>query len=445
MLISGIISCHEEEDISMASSLLLEFSADTVEFDTLLTSRNSITKRFRIFNTNNKAIRISEIALGRGTSSPYQLTVNGKNGKGITDEVVMGGDSLLVLVTVTIDPSDESTPFLVKDSIITRWNGNQADIKLVSWGQNANYLEGPVLCDETWTSEKPYVLIKDVLVDSLCTLTIEKGTKIYLDNGIRMLVQGSLIVEGDSGQHVIFRNSRFDENYIEAPGQWDGIYFLEGSRSEISYATVENARVGLRIGTPDNDTIPDLTVRNTIIRHMSETAVQAFTSDVYFENCLLYNAGESLVFHAAGGNYYYDHCTLVNTPNFFFQDVSSFVFADNIVLSNNETLVEDLTVRVRNSILWDEGEQEILFSVTEESNSQLAFSRNIIYGFSGLTGNTVSSEKNFPGFADPNLFEYRLDSLSPAIDAGIPGISDLDLEGHPRDALPDIGAFERIR
>lgn len=435
--------CKDDVDISGSESARLSFTNDTILFDTLLTSRGSITRRFRIYNNNREAIRISLIRVAGGERSPYSLIVNGKTGNSIEDEILLGKDSLLVLVSALIDPTVRTTPFLVKDSLFIEWNGNQEKIRMIAWGQNANFLSGDIICDETWTADLPYVIAGDILIDSLCSLTIEKGSHIYFDKDVSIFVKGSLIVNGDSGQHVLFRNSRLDESYEISPGQWDGIYFLEGSNNNyIQYATIENGISGLRIGTPDADTIPDLEVKNTIIRHMSQTAVQAYTSDAYFENCLFYNAGQSILFHAAGGSYSYIHCTMSNFPNFFVGESPAYVFADNLILNNNQTLVEELQFEIVNSILWGEGENELLISISNEATARAWIYNNIIRGSQSIDNNFFSLQNNFPGFQEAVSFNFKPDSSSRAVDAGVVGLVNIDIEGKLRDELPDIGAYE---
>ena len=52
-----------------------------------------------------------------------------------------------------------------------------------------------------------------------------------------------------------------------------------------------------------------------------------------------------------------------------------------------------------------------------------------------------------PLFLDFNLNDYRIDSLSPAVDYGSKTIADqvpFDILGNPRTESPDLGAFEFV-
>ncbi|MEP0367973.1 MAG: right-handed parallel beta-helix repeat-containing protein [Cyclobacteriaceae bacterium] len=442
-----IYSCEPvEEKISGSGSINLHFSTDTVIFDTLLTARTSITKRLRIFNPSKKAVSISSIRLGKGESSPYSIIVNGKFGTEIEDEVLFGGDSLLVLVDVEIDPQDINLPYIVKDSVVVDWNGNSGHVKLVAWGQDANFINGEIICDQTWTADRPYVIYDGILVDSLCTLTIQPGARIYLDNEAAVFVKGTLKVLGDSSNRVVFRNTRFDENYKIAPGQWDAIYFLEGSKNnEIRYADLENGTQGLRIGTPDDDTDYDLVLANASIRHMSQTGIQSYTSDLLVENTEIFNCGNFTVVNALGGYYRYEHCTFSNIGSYFINEDPSFYFTDELEIEQNQFLYGDIDVLIRNSIIWGPNDEELFFEASGNANFTLEMSSNIIKSEQDFgTTNYTSTENDFPGFVDPFEFNFRLDSLSFARDKGEDLGYEFDVLGIPRDDKPDIGAHERV-
>lgn len=423
----------------------LIFSTDTVSFDTLITSRTSITRRFRIFNPSNQDIVLNEIAVAGGENSFYDIIVNGKQGAYVEDELLEKGDSLLVLVNVNIDPNDQDLPFLVKDSVIVNWDQNETDIKLEAWGQNATFLRGQILCDETWTNERPYVIQGFVAVDSLCTLTIAPGARVFVDNGASIFVQGTLDVQGDSGNVVTFRNTRFDPSFLRAPGQWGGLVFFPGSRdNRISYATIENAVNGIfSFGTNVASARVQLEVDHTTIRHMSNTGIQAFTSVMDVSNTQIYDCGGFMAAHFVGGKYTYDHCTFTNGQTSFIRDEPSVVFLDNFP-SNEEPIVEDLSISITNSIIWGSEDEELFIGNEGGAVIESVIEQNIIRSQEEIRGNFISDEFDFPGFANPFSFDYQLDSLSFARDRATGSRITDDLLGIPRDGLPDIGAFERV-
>jgi hypothetical protein len=437
-----------EEEITADQNAKLTFSRDTVIFDTLFSSVTSITKRLLVFNPNKNAVNISRLYLGLRNISEYSIIVNGEESDEIRDEVILGNDSLLILINVKANAQNKDLPFIVKDSIVFESNGNTDHVKLVSWGQDAVFLNAErIACNTTWTSERPYVIYNFALVDTLCRLNVDPGARIYIDNGASLFVRGSLKLNGTQENKIIVRNTRLDPKFDISPGQWDGIFYLEGSSGNIiEHAVISNGTTGLRVGTPDDNTDYDLEIGNTIIEHMSEAGILAFTSDVRAYNTVIYNCGRYVVGNFLGGNYVYEHCTFSNDPPSFFNDEPSYQFSDNILLEDNSTISADLSLKIVNSLLWGDKDEEILVSVSGDRIVTLEIHDNIIrstdLGYEEL-GNTISTESNFPGFYDRFLYDYQIDSLGNARDAA-PYIGiDFDILGNPRDDKPDYGAYER--
>jgi len=445
------ISCVPENEIlSTNPNYQLIFSKDTVSFDTVFTTLGSVSKRLIVHNPHPNAVEIENVYIGKGTDSQYDITVSGKNQKVVENQVIMGNDSLLVLVTVSIDPNEVSLPFVVRDSIVFVTNGNQQDVKLQSWGQNAHFLGDSILaCDAQWKPDKPYYLYGSILVDSLCTLTIDKGVQIYAAFNSFVFIKGTLLANGDSQERILFRNERLEERYENIPGQWGGIFFLEGSKNNIiEYTDIRNVQYGLRVGTPDKDTIPDLIIRNTRIENTSVGGILTYSSDLMAVNTLVNTSTGYNVANFAGGNYIYQHCTFANYPISFFQESPSVIFTDNVVLENDEIITEAINLHLYNTIVWGNLSEEIYIDTSGGSefilrsyNSILKSSLDIFEG----SGNYLSTDTEFMQFQDYNNYDYTPDSLSPAIDnARKTGLS-IDLFGFERDSLPDIGAIEFLK
>jgi hypothetical protein len=464
-LLSGVFiwSCiPEQEKISTNPDIRLRFSSDSVAFDTIFTAVSSITRRLKVYNDSRNAIEIGKISVEGGDGSPFSIVVNGSAGQEHSNVRLLGEDSLLVLVDVTIDPADDDNPFLVTDKIQFETNRNSQDVDLVAYGQDAVFINGQILdCNTTWAANRPYVIYNSVLVDSLCTLTIEEGTKIYSHNASYIFVQGSLIARGTVDNPVVFSNDRFDENFINAPGQWGGIVLLEGSHSnEIDQARIRNARIGIYAGTPDQDDIPDLVIANSIIENMGGAealpsgnfsilpgyGILAFNSDVFAYNVLIDNCEVQAVGNYAGGNYQYQHCTFANYSFDFFRQSAGVLLADNLVLDDNSVLQNPLRVTMLNSIIWGNLIDEIDFSIAEPANSELIIQNNLIRTQKHTESLGESNLLNTdPVFTDPEKYNYRLMEQSPAIDAGLPIGVTSDLDGNVRDDSPDIGAYENVQ
>ena len=444
-IIASSLSCSlTSEEISTDPIAKLRFSTDTIFFDTIFSEIPSISKRLRVFNDHNQAISIASIAL-KDMNTPYTVTVNGIEGVSFINTKILANDSILLLVKANITDRGDDSPYVVEDQLQFLTNGNNQEVSIFSWGQDANYLKDSVLaCNTTWTTGKPYVIFDHVLVDSLCTLTIEPGTRIFSHVGSNIYVKGSIKVNGTADERVLFMNDRFDGSYASYPGQWGGIIFLEGSKAnEIQYTDIRNAEIGVWLGTPDDDDIADLVIENSIIENMSQYGLLAFTSDLEMTNCLLDNAGEIVFAGFAGGNYQLKHNTIANYAFGFFKKQPGFVVSDQVQLSDGSTIQAPVNLTLQNNIIWGSSADEVtLLNDADEafvlsmSNNLLKSTNDVFIGFDNILNLD-------PLFIDPEAYNYQLDSLSPAINTGANLGVILDLLGNTRTAIPDIGAYER--
>ena len=135
------------------------------------------------------------------------------------------------------------------------------------------------------------------------------------------------------------------------------------------------------------------------------------------------------------------HSTLANYGLGFFRTQPIAVFTDNLELNDGSVLLGDLTVSVQNSIIWGTQQDEVVFSDAGGKLFDIDMSHNLIRS----TDNSFSNKNIInqdPLFVSPFEFNYRIDTLSPAIDQGVDlGIS-FDLDSLQRDNLPDLGAYE---
>lgn len=441
-------SCNpEEEIISENPDYQLVFSSDTIAFDTVFTSIGSVTKRLMVRNPNPNALIIETISVGGGEDSPYRISIGGTESNGIENLYVLGKDSLLVLVSVTVDPNDETLPFVVRDSIVFMTNGNVQDVKLQSWGQNANFIGNVILsCGTNWTADLPYFVHGSILVDTLCTLNVLEGVQVYASFNSFIFIKGTLNVQGSPGERVVFRNERLEARYENVPGQWGGIIFLEGSKNNvIEYADIRNVQYGVRLGTPDNDSIPDLVLKHVRIENTAVAGIAAFTSDLWAENTLINTSAGYVAGNFAGGNYTYNHCTFANYPILFFGNPSMLIITDAVDLEDGTTITEAIHVNLLNTIVWGYKTEEIALELTLNDESEI-FTHNSILKtsleeFEG-PGTILSTKDDFMLFRDVDGYDYTPDSLSPAIDNALGSETGIDLFGQPRDSLPDIGAIE---
>lgn len=448
-----ILSCRPEEDIIAHDAVSLRFEQDTVSFDTLFTTEQSITKRLRVYNPSRKTVLIDYIGLSKGSESPYSLYVNGIRAKEFGEQHLIAGDSLLLLLEARLPATTDTLPYLANDLLLFNNRGLQQQVPVIGYGQNARFFSDSLLvCDQLWDSPVPYVFTRSVLVDTLCTLTIAKGTRLYFKPGASLYVKGSLIAEGDTAQtdRILFRSHRIGEGYDNQPGQWGGIIFMPGTKNNLlNYCTVRNANIGIYLEAPDEDSQPDLELGNCQIENNLWGGIVSLNSDLRVWNTLVHSSARYTVANMGGGHYSYEHCTLVN---FFSQrePVPVLYISDYLKAGEDgKKEAEHLQFRMVNSIVWGNmfSAKEIQLESENLENVQLEVSHNLLrttesfwQGNESITGKEV----HLPKFKASVKYDYSLDSLSPAVNAGLPLEYKYDIRGKLRDQNPDIGAYEYI-
>ncbi len=437
-------SCKPSLEYELAPTQL-RFSADTVYFDTLLTTVISITKRLRVYNDNDKAVTISSIGISN-SSDAFSIIVNGVEGNDFTNTDLLGGDSLLILLKANLQEQNQDLPYVVEEALQFSTNGAAQQIPVIAWGQDAHFLRDSILvCNTVWTAGKPYVISNNILIDSLCKLTIEPGTRIFSHIGSSIYIKGTVESKGSAQSPVLFMNDRFDNGFDNAQGQWGGLVFLEGSQSNImEFTTIRNAQNGIWLGTPDKDDIPDLVLNQCIIENMSGSGILSFSSDLSMTNSLINNCVEFNMAGLAGGNYDFKHNTFANFGFGFFRNQPVLVFTNNLQLSDGSIISEDLNAKLRNSIVWGSQNEELQFSNSGDKQFNVSFTNNLLR--TELQEFEADNILNLdPLFVEPSVFDYRIDSLSPAIDVGVDLGILIDLDSLQRDSKPDVGAYEWIQ
>lgn len=456
-------NCRKEK-LLKDSSATLDFSADTVTFDTVFTQRGSATKQLKVFNPHNQRIQINSIKLGGGENGQFRMNVDGEPSPAVTDLEIGAKDSIYIFVEVTVDPDNQNNPFVIRDSIVYNVNGNQQKTILEAWGQNANYyrpdIDGGdnfpdfsiIDCNTTWTDAKPYVIQGFAVVDSGCTLTIQEGTQIHFGNNASLFVfaNGRLKVEGTADNPVRFQGVRLEDFYDNVPGQWGGLWLSKGSQNNvIDHAIIENAEVGIRVDSFGN--APNLQIRNSIIRNCLSTGILGLTSVIFAENCLIYNCGEHNVNLEFGGIYEFYNSTFANYGSRYIDHKKSILKLSNYLNTGNGQVPTSLRADFYNCIVHGSKDEEIQLDQADNQNAPYRFK----FSYSLLKTKHDVADTNYtnviqnkdPHFKDIGDNDYHLKSNSPAIDAGtnnLPGqiTIDTDLEGNQRDNDPDLGVYE---
>ena len=425
----------------------LEFSLDTLVFDTVFTTVGSTTQQFKIYNRENKSVNIEEIELMGGSNSPFRMNIDGQKGTKLENIELFANDSLYAFVEVTLDLNGGTLPLIVEDSIRFKTNGKDQYVKLAVWGQDA-YFHYKDVNEGIWPNDKPHVIYGYAAVDSAKTLTIQAGTDIFLHkNSILYVYKSTLNVEGTLGNEVVFQGDRLEPDYDGVSGQYYGIYFQEARPSSIEYAIIKNGTSGIHLYSEDQTSSGyTLTLKNTIIENQARYGVFIYSgAKVKAENCIISKNGTHALLVLEGGDFNFNHCNLLGYGNSQNPAVGISNYFKNS--STNTTNVSSIQEgKLYNCILSGNLETELAFDTIQMPGVQLNFDfKNCLIKSKEIPTNSfyqnILWNKN-PQFTDvsKNDFEFSLNSILNAngISTGIMS----DIFGNPRNNPPDIGAIE---
>lgn len=470
-------SCNADETISTDAGARLEYSLDTVAFDTVFTSIGSATKTLKIINPNKDGIRIDKIA-PKAENSPFRFNVDGIAGSNFADVVVPGEDSIYIFIEVTVDPDQDVSvsPFFIEDALTIDYNGNSDAVELIAWGQNANYfpsfqgqglttLTTCKLNDLVWDDPKPYVLYGILVIDS-CNLIIPAGARIHVWGGLAraevngntiqyndgLLVfgaNGSLEIQGTAENPVTISGTRLEASFAKERGQWSGIRALAGSSLDIAFATIEHPNVGIYA---DSGSVVRL--NNTIIQHTGAEGIVGVSANISAQNSLIHNNSSHSFASVFGGQYDFKYCTLANYGN----NASSVRLLNFRCDADNSCFAFPLQADFTNCIIAGSQADELIMEDALPGEDFFKYSfKNCILRYKDL-----GTKEPFLDFESTltdcinlqlsdSLFineseDYHLSPASIAIGKAIP-LQDIatDLENNQRDDTPDIGCYEATK
>jgi hypothetical protein len=445
-----LFSC-QKDSFTTSKNAFLRTETDTLHFDTVFTTTGSTTQRFKIFNDNSKGIHISTIQLKGGISSPFKINAMGIAGPVINNIDVAGNDSLYVFVSVHINQSNATLPFIVRDSIEVWANGNKKVVQLEAYGRNARFIRSRIIeNNEVWNNDLPYVIVGGVEVDENVKLTINEGCKIYMHADAPFIVSGTLEVLGKKydSTRVIFTGDRLDEPYRDYPASWPGIYFNPSSKDNvINYAIIKNAYQAIVVLNPSPNANPKLKLSETIVDNSYESGIVGVNTSIIAQNLLVSNCANNLAL-VGGGNYQFTHVTAASYGNNLIQHKTPVLLLSDFY----DNAQNNLKAEFRNCIFWGEGglvDDEVQVKA-KGSTADIKF-QNMLWKVKTQPPGATNVWNQDPLFDSVNTsknyydFHFRQKS-SPAVDKGLNTSITLDLDGNPRpkpSTAPDLGCYEK--
>jgi hypothetical protein len=467
LLIVGLYSCNDEL-ISSDPKYRLEFSTDTLTFDTVFTTLGSATSKIVLYNRNKVGLNISSIKIKNGSTSFFKINVDGS--KSATNEFenieIRPNDSLYIFVAVTINPNNANSPIFIEDSLNFITNGVKKSIKLNAYGQDMELFRNKLIKnDTTLTANKPYLIYGNLTVDSAKTLTLNPGCRIFFHNNSNLIVHGSLKAEGTADKPITLRGDRLDDiqfskpvSYNNVAGQWGGVYLLwEHGNHTLNHVNMHSGYVGINF-VNTKSSIPQLRISDCRIHNFLLYGLMIQNGNVTVTNTEISNSSSYCVF-LNGGNHSFTHCTIVNY--FDNSNVQPIPRDKNPALMiMNLKLTIPMENIFKNCIISGSAENE--FSFASQTMDQYKGTFDHCY-IRVSTASTLSQFTNIRWYNKNDIpfksisydyekktyFNFTPDSLSPACglaDKAVAAKFSIDLNGKSRltDGEPDAGAYEWI-
>lgn len=353
----------------------LEFSLDTLVFDTVFTTVGSTTGQFKVYNRHNSGIMIDEIELVGGSNSPFKLNFDGLQGTFFEDIGLEGGDSLFCFVEVTLSVNGGTLPMIVEDSIRFRTNGTDQYVRLAVWGQDA-YFHNYDTNSGTWPNDKPHVVYGRAQVAPNQTLTIDAGTQVYLHKNSSIYVyRGTLNVTGSANNKVTFRGDRLESFYDNVPGQWYGIYLDSAYNCTINHAVIKNATTGIHVESKDPGQAGATTVKvtNTEIKNAASFGMLFYDlPKVEAENVLVHSSGIHALIVLQGADMKFTHCDLLA----YGDGDGSYpaVGMRNYYVAGGTMTVRDIYAEFNNCVIWgNDADQLVMDTVNPTGTADIDF------------------------------------------------------------------------
>lgn len=435
----------------------LEFSSDTIVFDTIFTTIGSTTQQFKIYNNDKKELKIEEVELMGGSSSPFRMNLDGLIGTSFGDIDIPANDSLFCFVEVTLQINGQVLPMVVEDSIRFRTNGKDQYVKLAVWGQDmyyhySNFKTGVLdtANEGVWPNDKPHLIYGAAIVDSAKTLTIPAGTKIYMHKtSILYNYKGTMNFEGTQANKITIQGDRLESFYDDVAGQYYGVYYHLARPSTMEHVVIKNATSGVHVYSKDAAfSGTTLTMKKVEIKNPSSYGIFLFDGPkVDVENTLVYHSGIHALLVLKGAEFTFNHCNFMGfgagdptTPavgirNYFVDQFGTLTIAS--VPSGN----------FNNCVIDGYGDEQLVFDTLPGATLNFDFNKSVIKATASSHSMFTTSIFNQPVyFIAPYQGNFKFSNTSSALsnsaDAAFLTSDNKDIEDNLRSNPTDIGVYE---
>lgn len=441
-----------EDDVTTSPSAQPVFSTDTLQMGEMFTGEQTPTYSFKVFNPNDKILRISHIGL-RQNDGMFRLNVDGQSGREFSDVEIRPHDSIYVMVTVVLPENGSWSPVDVENAVVFQTNGVTSEVILAVEGQDVERIRGRVIeSDETWLGDHPRQVFDSLVVAEGATLTLEAGTQLYFHDGSYLRVRGTLITRGTYEAPVIMTGDRRGNVVTDIPfdlmsRQWEGVVFSPSSRANrMEFTEIKNTWIGVVVDSVAySEAEPSLSMTCCRLRNSAQNVLQSRHSSIEAMSCEFAEAGAGSVY-IEGGVMDFNYCTISNYYLF------SAITGPCLQLRHTGPSDDDASGQ---AYLRGQLNNSIIYGMTADM-SPTNLDDTDVYVRRCLLRSSGTDDLHFIGILwgeDPMwytdrtayIFDYQLKPDSPCLgqaDTALPAPPPTDFYGVARPSRPAIGAYQ---
>lgn len=449
-LVLVLSSCKNDEIDFATANKMLKFSRDTVFCDTVYNQVRSETYSVKVYNQENKDVKIPRIYLEGGENSQYRINVDGRSGYNFVDVPLRSKDSIFIFIEVA--PNSSAKEAIAEDQIKFESTGFNQSIKLFSVIQDVEFFNGSggnpykISSNTVWNDAKAKIILGEVVLEDNQQLDILQGTKVYFHKNSSLTIgkNATLDVQGDLGKEVVFRGAKNSVRYDTIPKNWEGIALEQGATLNMNYVKMQGGTTAIYADGANVD------LKNTMIYNFNDYGIYSIGSNIKAENMVMNSYGQSAIAMFKGGNCDLTHCTIANYWNFSYAPAYG-IYAQN----QYKDLFGAVNLTIKNSIVYNDSQTAVKFNPTQGQVFNYAIDHSLVKHDDAEAGftwngnpNVVSSIKN----NDPLFVNYRnyktnlrLLQNSPAIGIGsliYASLVPLDIKKNSRTTAPNLGAYQ---
>lgn len=423
------ISCQPEEIISNNN---LSLNKDVFIVDTMLIQKGGVVNsNIRLMNNNSIITNDVIVSLAKGNNSPFEMNVNGNPGNYHDDIKINGNDSLYIFLKVPssryIVGGNEYIDEVDTLQIISGAYKKSAIIRVTK--VNTQEKKG-IIWDDVW--DGAIYLSENTVIPANHKLSIEKGSRIYCNDTISLVVNGTLLANGDCNDKVTFGTYRFDyltseTKYTQIPNHWKGIIFSETSaNNKLRHCNISNADTCLLVNT-------ELSMMACKLEYNGAYNLLCQQSTVDIETCLFSNAKTQI--KVENSTFSANFCTIANYNDWYKTGDIGYALEVLPIEAGNY-------IAISNSIIY--GPHSTEFNIEQEDIARIDIKNSLIKS----DYNIPDAINENPLFISIKEFNYNFGLMhnSPCIDIGdYNGTEPIyDIDCNAKMNKVDIGAYEYI-